>query len=64
MLGCHGEATSTEINLDLVEIEDARWVTREEMMTVSQGHHPDIMPARSGAIAHFLIERWLADTLD
>jgi NAD+ diphosphatase len=64
MLGCHGEATSTDINIDPVEIEDARWVTREEMMTVSQGHHPEIMSARKGAIAHFLIERWLADTLD
>jgi NAD+ diphosphatase len=64
MFGCRGEATSSEITIDPVEIEDARWVTREEMMTVSQGHHPEIMPARKGAIAHFLIERWLSDTLD
>jgi NAD+ diphosphatase len=63
MFGCHGEATSTEITIDPVEIEDARWVTREEMMAVSAGHHPEIMPARKGAIAHFLIERWLSDTL-
>lgn len=63
MFGCWGHATSSDITIDPVEIEDARWVTREEMMTVSQGHHPEIMPARKGAIAHFLIERWLADTL-
>lgn len=63
MFGCWGHATSNEITIDPVEIEDARWVTREEMMTVSQGHHPEIMPARKGAIAHFLIERWLSDTL-
>lgn len=64
MLGCWGQATSKDITIDPVEIEDARWVTREEMMVVSQGHHPEIMPARKGAIAHFLIERWLADALD
>lgn len=64
MFGCWGHATSSEITIDPVEIEDARWITREEMMTISQGHHPEILPARKGAIAHFLIERWLSDTLD
>ncbi|MGB5865588.1 MAG: NAD(+) diphosphatase [Sulfitobacter sp.] len=64
MFGCWGHATSQQITIDPVEIEDARWITREEMMTISQGHHTEIMPARKGAIAHFLIERWLSDTLD
>lgn len=63
MFGCWGHATSTDITIDPVEIEDARWITREEMMAISQGHHPEIMPARKGAIAHFLIERWLEDSL-
>ena len=63
MFGCWGHATSTDITIDPVEIEDARWITREEMMTISQGTHPEILPARKGAIAHFLIERWLQDTL-
>jgi NAD+ diphosphatase len=40
------------------------WVTREEMMDIFAGEHPTILPARKGAIAHFLIENWLADTLD
>ncbi|MBB3992573.1 NAD+ diphosphatase [Sulfitobacter undariae] len=64
MFGCWGHAISTDITVDPVEIEDARWITREDMMTISQGHHPEIMPARKGAIAHFLIENWLSDTLD
>jgi NAD+ diphosphatase len=63
MIGCWGHATSTDITIDPAEIEDARWITREEMMAISQGHHPEIMPARKGAIAHFLIERWLEDSL-
>lgn len=64
MFGCRGAALSTEITIDPVEIEDAMWVSREEMMQVFAGEHPRILPARKGAIAHFLLENWLADTLD
>ncbi len=64
MFGCQGEALSDEISIDPVEIEDALWITREEMMEVFAGNHPRILPARKGAIAHFLLENWLADTLD
>ncbi|MEO9684723.1 MAG: NAD(+) diphosphatase [Tateyamaria sp.] len=64
MFGCRGEATSDEITIDPVEIEAAMWVTREEMMTIFAGEHDTILPARKGAVAHFLLENWLADTLD
>lgn len=64
MMGCHGEATSDEIACDPEELEDAMWVTREEMMEVFAGQHPTIKPARKGAVAHFLLQNWLADTLD
>lgn len=64
MFGCAGEALSEELNIDPVEIEDAMWVTREDMMTAMSGDHPSILPARKGAIAHFLLSNWLADTLD
>ncbi len=64
MFGCQGEATSDAISIDPVEIEDAQWITREEMMEVFAGNHPTILPARKGAIAHFLLENWLADTLE
>ena len=64
MFGCQGVATSEEITIDPVEIEAAMWVSREEMMEVFAGNHPVILPARKGAIAHFLLENWLADTLD
>ena len=64
MFGCVGEAVSHEIKIDPVEIEDALWVTREEMADVFAGQHPKIKPARKGAIAHFLLENWLADLLD
>lgn len=64
MMGCCGEAISDEINIDPVEIEDARWVTREDIMRAFSGQHPEILPARKGAIAQFLLEMWLADRLE
>jgi len=64
MFGCAGEALDDAITIDPEEIEDARWVTREEMAHVFTGQHPEILPARKGAIAHFLLENWLADRLD
>ncbi|MXQ08467.1 NAD(+) diphosphatase [Alphaproteobacteria bacterium GH1-50] len=64
MFGCEGHATSAEIRIDPNEIEDALWVSREDMMQAFAGAHPLIKPARKGAIARFLIENWLADRLD
>lgn len=64
MFGCRGIATSDEITIDPVEIEDAIWVTREDMVDVLAGTHETLKPARQGAIARFLIDNWLADRLD
>lgn len=64
MFGCAGEALTREINIDPEEIEDAIWVSRQDMMTAFAGDHPTMLPARKGAIAHFLLQNWLADTLD
>ena len=64
MLGCRGTALNTEITIDPKEIEDARWMSREEILQTFAGEHPAILPARKGAIAHFLLRMWLADRLD
>ncbi|KAG1649658.1 Peroxisomal NADH pyrophosphatase NUDT12 [Nymphon striatum] len=64
MFGCRGHALTTDINIDPEEIEDAMWVTREEMMETFAGNNPKMKPARNGAIAHFLLLNWLRDTLD
>ena len=64
MVGCAGIALSREITIDPVEIEDAIWVTRSDVMQAFAGEHPFLLPARKGAIAHFLLQNWLADTLD
>ena len=64
MIGCRGEALARAIARDPVELEDARWVSREDVLAALAGHDPDLRPARRGSIARFLIERWLADSLD
>jgi NAD+ diphosphatase len=64
MVGCHGVALGTDITIDPVEIEEALWISREDLMDVFAGANPDILPARPGSIAHFLLENWLADRLE
>ncbi|MFN3643342.1 MAG: NAD(+) diphosphatase [Gemmobacter sp.] len=64
MLGCEGQAESEEIAIDPGEIEDAIWLSREQMVEVMLGRHPRVKPARRGAIARFLIDAWLADRLE
>lgn len=64
MIGCRGTALTHEITIDPDEIEEAIWLTREQLMDVFAGLHDRIRPARKGAIAHFLLHNWLADRLD
>lgn len=64
MFGCRGEALTEEITIDPKEIEDAIWVSREEMMQAFAGQHPMLKPARKGSIAQFILSNWLADTLE
>ncbi|WP_121630572.1 NAD(+) diphosphatase [Tropicibacter alexandrii] len=64
MFGCHGEALSDQITIDPDEIEDAMWVTREDILEAMAGNREGLLPARKGAIAQFLLQNWVADTLD
>lgn len=59
MLGCVAEVISREITLD-DELEDALWLSREEVLAAWSGESTRITPARRGAIAHHLIGAWLA----
>ena len=64
MFGTAGEALNTALTLDPVEIEDAKWFSREVVLAALDGSNPDLLPARHGSIARFLIERWLKDDLE
>lgn len=61
MIGCRAEALTTEITLDPNELEDALWLTREELANAMAGLSGKIRPARKGALAQFLLTKWLAD---
>lgn len=64
MIGCITQATSRDIKLDPEELEDALWVTREEVLSMFAGTHPTMRAPRHGAIAGHLMYLWLADRLD
>ncbi|KAF0676612.1 NAD(+) diphosphatase [Profundibacterium mesophilum] len=64
MIGCRGEALETAITIDPTEIDEALWVSREDVALAFAGDHPRIAPPREGAIARFLLANWLADRLD
>ncbi|MEI8144180.1 MAG: NAD(+) diphosphatase [Alphaproteobacteria bacterium] len=60
MIGCHVEATSTDIVIDEHELEDARWFTREECWLILTKQHPDRISCPPPlAIAHHLIRAFV-----
>ena len=64
MVGARTEACDRDIRIDPEELEQALWVTREELVQSFAGKHPQIRPARNGSIANFILRNWLADRLD
>jgi len=58
MFGCYGEAKSDAITIDPIELADARWVRRDEVLAILDGNHPDISCPRAGTIAGALIAAW------
>ncbi len=59
MIGCFVEAQSRTITIDHVELEDARWFSREEVRAMLEKRHPDRLSAPIPmAIAHHLVKAW------
>jgi NAD+ diphosphatase len=58
MLGFRAAARATTLSLDAEEIEDARWLSRDELADPER--RPVRLPNRD-SIARFLIEEWLAE---
>lgn len=63
MLGFVADALSEAITLDH-ELDDARWLTREDLVDVLAGLHPQVRQPRAGAIAHHLMSGWLAGRIE
>jgi NAD+ diphosphatase len=61
MIGAYGEAVSSEIRFDARELEDCRWFTRSEIVSMIEDNHPEGLRCPPGkAIAHALISNWVA----
>jgi NAD+ diphosphatase len=59
MIGCFAEAESRSLEVDRVELEDARWFSRDETIALIERRHPDRLTAPTPmAIAHHLLKRW------
>lgn len=55
MIGCVGEALTSEITFDHAELEDCRWFTREEVVAMLEERHPQgLTLPKPFAIAHHL----------
>ena len=63
MIGCIGDGVSEAIQTDPVEIEDAHWFTRAQVVKALNGGDPEtgLKIPPSLAIAHQLIRWWIDD---
>ena len=60
MMGCTGEAQNRTIHIDKNELDDVIWVSKEGVFRALNGLDKSIFMARRGAIARYLIEKWVA----
>ena len=60
MMGCTGEAQNSTIHIDKDELDDVIWVSKEAVFRALNGLDKSIFMARKGAIARYLIEKWVA----
>ena len=62
MIGMIGEALTTELKIDLAELETARWFAKSEVQLMLDGKHPEgLIASHPYAIAHHLIKAAITD---
>ncbi len=61
MLGLIGRAVTRELVIDQVEIEEARWFTRAELLAESEAG--SVLIPRGISISSSLVQHWFGDTL-
>jgi NAD+ diphosphatase len=59
MFGLLVEVASADAIPDGVELEEVRWLARDEAALMLAGNHPDLLPPNRYAIAHHLITTWI-----
>ena len=60
MIGCLADAVTTDIHMDTEEMHDVRWFSRQEILDARAGTHPSLKLPGPIAIAHHLVEAWIA----
>jgi NAD+ diphosphatase len=64
MIGCHAEALSRDVVVDHAELEDARWFSKDEVVTMlKRGHPQGLTTPPPVAIAHHIIRAWVEDEI-
>jgi NAD+ diphosphatase len=64
MIGCHAEAVTRDITVDRQELEDARWFSKNEIVSMLLRRHPDgLTTPPPVAIAHHIIRAWVEDEI-
>lgn len=60
MIGCHAEAVTRDITVDRAELEDARWFSKDEVVSMLLRRHKDgLTTPPPVAIAHHIIRAWV-----
>lgn len=62
MIGCTARALDDALTIDMTELDDARWFTRDDVRAALAGQ-PDapFLPPPPFAIARTLLDRWIGD---
>ena len=63
MFGLIAKAKNKKLKIDKNEIEDAFWISKQELKQVLNGRNNNIIAAREGTIARFLLEKWVKDEI-
>lgn len=60
MFGCVAEAIDTQLVVDMIELEHARWFSREEVRLMFEGTHPEALRVpQPFAIAYHLLQAFI-----
>ena len=64
MIGCHAEALSRDIVVDREELEDARWFSKDEVVSMLMRKHlGGLTTPPPVAIAHHIIRAWVENEI-
>ena len=63
MIGLKGNTNQTLLDIDKNELEDAVWLTKEELKNLLKGNCSNMQPARQGTLARHLLDSWVRDKI-